>query len=73
MTLAGGSIVAGNNGFVALGTIGDGTPIDLLPWLKSQSGKFIDQPILLGNEERLPCRLIAWRLPEINVCHWSMM
>lgn len=36
---------------------------DLLPWLSQQKGPFIDVPILLGFTERLPCRLLAWRLP----------
>lgn len=42
----------------------DGEMVDLLPWLAKQPGPFVDQPILLGKEQRLPCRLIAWRLPE---------
>jgi hypothetical protein len=42
----------------------DGEELDLLRWLNAQSGPFVDQPILLGLEKRLPCRLIAWRLPE---------
>ena len=41
----------------------DGTPVKLLPWLSDQLGPFIDQPILLGLTDRLPCRLIAWRVP----------
>jgi Transposase DDE domain len=42
----------------------DGEAVDLLDWLPRQPGPFIDQPILLGQERRLACRLIAWRLPE---------
>lgn len=42
----------------------DGEAVDLLPWLAKQPGPFVDQPILLGQEQRLACRLIAWRLPE---------
>lgn len=42
----------------------DGKAVDLLPWLANQRGPFVDQPILLGRELRLGCRLIAWRLPE---------
>lgn len=38
--------------------------VDLLPWLAKQPGPFVDQPILLGQEQRLGCRLIAWRLPQ---------
>jgi hypothetical protein len=36
---------------------------DLLYWLSQQKGPFVDVPILLGNSEQLPCRLLAWRLP----------
>jgi hypothetical protein len=42
----------------------DGTPVDLTTWLPQQTGKFIDQPMLVGKAKRLPCRIIAWRLPE---------
>jgi len=42
----------------------DGEPVELLQWLRKQPGPFVDQPILLGKEQRLPCRLIAWRLPK---------
>jgi hypothetical protein len=42
----------------------DGDAVDLLPWLAKQRGPFVDQPILLGQERRLACRLIAWRLPQ---------
>jgi Transposase DDE domain len=41
----------------------NGTPVELLAWLARQPGRFIDQAILLGKGQRLPCRLIAWRLP----------
>jgi hypothetical protein len=41
----------------------DGESVDLLPWLAKQAGPFVDQPILLGQAQRLACRLIAWRLP----------
>jgi Transposase DDE domain len=44
--------------------LGDGRPVDVLRWLAKQRGPFVDQPILLGQEQRLACRLIAWRLPE---------
>jgi Transposase DDE domain len=44
--------------------LNDGTPVNLLRWLGTQSGRFIDQAILLGKEQRLACRLIAWRLPK---------
>lgn len=44
--------------------LGHGVLVDLLTWLAKQPGPFVDQPILLGQEQRLACRLIAWRLPE---------
>ena len=40
-----------------------GQPVELLSWLAKQPRPFVDQPILLSKEQRLPCRLIAWRLP----------
>jgi IS4 transposase len=42
----------------------DGTPVQLLEWLRSQPQGFVDCSILLGLKDRLPCRLIAWRVPE---------
>ena len=42
----------------------DGTDVDILPWLATQPGPLVDVEILLGKEQRLPCRLIAWRLPQ---------
>jgi len=41
-----------------------GAAVDLLPWLAAQPGRFVDRLVELGQGERLPCRLIAWRLPE---------
>ncbi len=41
-----------------------GEAVDILPWLGEQPGPLVDQLILLGKQQRLPCRLIAWRLPE---------
>lgn len=41
---------------------GDAT-VKVLEWLSRQPGPYIDVQIRLGREE-LPCRLIAWRLPE---------
>jgi hypothetical protein len=49
-----------------------GVAVDLLAWLGRQAGPFVDQPILLGQAERLACRLIAWRLPAEQAqrrCH----
>jgi hypothetical protein len=42
----------------------NGEEVELLPWLANQRGPFVDQMILLGKAQRLPCRLIAWRLPK---------
>jgi hypothetical protein len=39
------------------------TTVEVLGWLAQQPGPFVDVSILLGQEQRLPCRLIAWRLP----------
>jgi hypothetical protein len=41
----------------------DGDAVDLLPWLATHCGSFVDRPIVLGQGQRLACRLIAWRLP----------
>jgi len=46
----------------------EGDPVVLLDWLSRQAtrqrGRFIDVSVLLGKEQRLPCRMIAWRLPK---------
>ena len=43
----------------------DGTPLELLEFLRRQpTGAVIDVSILLGWAERLPCRLIALRVPQ---------
>jgi hypothetical protein len=44
--------------------LADGAPVELLPWLAKQPGRFVDCSIVLGQEQRLACRLIAWRLPK---------
>jgi hypothetical protein len=41
----------------------DGGVIDLLGWLARQPGRVVDQPIRLGLDQQLACRLLAWRLP----------
>jgi hypothetical protein len=41
----------------------DAGVVDVLRWLSGQPGPFVDRPILLGAQEQLACRLIAWRLP----------
>jgi IS4 transposase len=38
-------------------------PRQLLKWLAEQSKSIIDQPIRLGTELQVPCRLLAWRVP----------
>jgi hypothetical protein len=38
--------------------------VDVLGWLAKQPGPFVDVSVILGQEQRLPCRLIAWRLPQ---------
>ncbi len=40
-----------------------GAKVEVLQWLAKQPGPFVDVSVLLGQEQRLPCRLIAWRLP----------
>jgi hypothetical protein len=40
-----------------------GPAVDLLRWLAGRPERLIDRPIELGLKERLPCRLIAWRVP----------
>jgi hypothetical protein len=44
--------------------LGDANVVDVLGWLAKQPGPWVDQSIVLGQEQRLPCRLMAWRLPE---------
>jgi hypothetical protein len=46
----------------AIGPLG-GPAVELLSWLSTQGGKFVDQQIWLAKGHGLPCRLIAWRLP----------
>lgn len=41
----------------------DGEVLELLPWLARHTEPVVDERILLGKERRLPCRLIAWRVP----------
>jgi hypothetical protein len=40
-----------------------GVELDVLRWLGRQAGPWIDQAVVLGKEQPLPCRLIAWRVP----------
>lgn len=41
----------------------DGAPLRLLEWLARQ-GPMVDQSVLLGTERKVPCRILAWRVPE---------
>ena len=41
----------------------DGLAVDVLAWLAKQAGLYVDVSVLLGKVQRLPSRLIAWRLP----------
>jgi hypothetical protein len=41
-----------------------GDAVSLLTWLGQQAKPFVDQNVLLGQTQRLSCRLIAWRVPE---------
>lgn len=43
--------------------LGDDRPVEVLRWLAEQRGPFVERPILLGEEQRWACRLLAWRLP----------
>lgn len=45
----------------------DGRPLDLRQRLQQHTGQFpFDQDVLIGQTERVPCRLIAWRVtPEV--------
>lgn len=38
--------------------------VDLMRWLGTQTGEWIDVKVRLGKKDQLPCRLIAWRLPK---------
>lgn len=42
----------------------DGQQLQLLDWLGKQPGPFVNQPILMGAERKLPCRIVAWRVPQ---------
>lgn len=42
----------------------EGEAVEIRTWLAKQPGPFVDQMIVLGKDQRLSCRLIAWRVPE---------
>jgi hypothetical protein len=44
--------------------LGDQPAVDLTTWLDRQEADRIDLEVVLGSERRLPCRLIALRLPQ---------
>lgn len=41
----------------------DGEVLALLNWLAARKG-IVDQPVLLGSERKISCRILAWRVPE---------
>jgi hypothetical protein len=43
--------------------LADALPVELLSWLAQQQGSLVDVGVWLGQQQRLPCRLLAWRLP----------
>ena len=42
----------------------EGRLLGLLDWLGRQGGSFVDRRVLVGTARKVPCRVIAWRLPE---------
>jgi Transposase DDE domain len=42
----------------------EGQRLPLLDWLGKHVGPFVDQPILMGTERRVACRIVAWRVPQ---------
>lgn len=42
----------------------EGPPLALRTWLSEQSGPFVDQRVHIGTERKVPCRILAWRVPE---------
>lgn len=42
----------------------EGQPIARIEDLFEPGRRIVDRPILLGKQARLPCRLVAWRVPE---------
>jgi hypothetical protein len=42
----------------------DGRRLPLLDWLARQPGPFVNRPLRIGAERRVPCRVVAWRAPE---------
>jgi hypothetical protein len=42
----------------------EGQRLSLLDWLGGQPGAFVEQPILMGAERKVACRMVAWRVPQ---------
>lgn len=42
----------------------EGQRLGLLDWLGEPPGPFVDRPILMGTERKVPCRIVAWRVPQ---------
>ena len=42
----------------------DGQRLALLDWLAGQRGPFVDRRVLIGTERQVPCRVVAWRVPQ---------
>lgn len=42
----------------------DGQRVRLLDWLGQQPGPLVDQPVLVGSDRKMACRMVAWRVPE---------
>jgi hypothetical protein len=40
-----------------------GRPLVLLQWLAGQPGPVVDEPVLVGAERKVACRIVAWRVP----------
>jgi len=41
----------------------DGTPFALWPWLCGQPERVVDRAVRIGIERKVPCRILAWRVP----------
>jgi hypothetical protein len=41
-----------------------GTRLPLPSWLAERSEAILDEPVQIGIERKLPCRLLAWRVPH---------
>jgi hypothetical protein len=42
----------------------EGERLDLVVWLRACGEAQLDEPVLVGTQERLPCRLLAVRVPQ---------